>query len=137
MKRRRINSDYNKLTVKGCELESSMDHRCSLNSCYLTCTSPSSVFSLSSAGDDIETEKWRTRMIPVASLKTNFMTVSVHVGPLLSLLISVNGIKELIHLLDIILKWDNAGDYAYHRDVGICVCICMSVCTFSSLYSVF
>ena len=60
------------------------------------------------------------------------MVVSVHVGPLLSLLLSVNGIKELIPLLDIILKWVNVSDYAYHRDMCVCVCSCMHVCVYSA-----
>lgn len=58
--------------------------------------------------------------------RIDFKVVSLRVGPLLSLLFSVNGIKDLILLLDIILKWSNVSGYAYHRDVWVFVNLCVN-----------
>lgn len=65
--------------------------------------------------------KRNIRTNPVALLKADFMVVSACGTTFHFLVLSINGIKELIPLLDIILKWVNVSVYVYHRDVRVFV----------------
>ena len=89
MKTRRSESGYNRLTVKDCKFPNTKHHHSELL-IFVICTAPHMSSLTSVLGLTATVEEETEYESPAASLKTDFMVVSVLVGPLLSLLSSAS-----------------------------------------------